>query len=98
MHRVALVFKEAQTKLWDGSRKHQQSMYICHAINRSFFSSELQRKAKSIIHQRLRGWATVEEYLHHEERVPESKLTRKKVQTYRLAWLKELEQEFKGKK
>lgn len=99
MNELAQVFEEAQTKLWDGDKRHNfGKMYICHAIDNVYVPSQNKDKAREIIQERLQGWPTVEEYLHYEEKVPESKLTSKKVQAHRKAWLQSLVEEFKEKK
>jgi hypothetical protein len=100
---IANVFMEAKKYLchdygsggYSYNMNIHASVCICYAIdNTASIALGGKLAAKRVIAERLNHYATVNEYLYYEVRVPEELLTPKNVQAFRHRWLDSLIVEF----
>jgi len=96
----AELCKRAAYYLWDGSgtRPFGIRKYLCQAISDAAkdigMHKEIASQVVSTIERRIYPHITLESWLLW--RVPEAEITPERVQAHRLAWLKQLELEFRN--
>lgn len=104
--KLSEVFRLVREYMEDPSKPSSQ--YICCNIEdlwgQRYFLAALRKEAVTVISRRLDGASTVERWLYDNNYITYHDLRRasfgdigKKIRAYRIAWLRELEREFKRK-
>lgn len=97
---IARLFNHSQKYLWDGRTKNRYGKYkhICGALWRAAQEHStpwsIRSIAQRVILDRLGNHIYVEQWLRREASVKSKDLKKKRVQAWRLTWLKALEKEF----
>lgn len=94
--RIANAIRAGLPYLWNGRgiRVNEKTDYICFAIDRTwgYASAGIAvDAAKKMIHQRIAPYTTVEDWL---EAQGVKRITSRKLQAYRKAWMRSLIEEF----
>lgn len=88
---IAAAFRAAKPHLWDG-RKVLGRPTICGALYDTHLAN--WSLARDVVMDRLHPNATVWNWLHERANVPVRRLTDRRVQQHRHAWLDKLIEEF----
>jgi hypothetical protein len=97
---IARLFNYSQEYLWDGRTKNRYSKHkhICGALWKAAQEHrapwDIRSIAQRVILDRLGDHIYVEQWLRREVGIKFKDLKKKRVQAWRLAWLKALEKEF----
>ena len=95
--KIANAIRAGLPYLWNGRGiwGNEKTVYICFAIDRTWgYDSAGQvwiAAAKAVIHQRIAPYSTVEDWL---EAQGVKRITNRKLQAYRKAWMRSLIEEF----
>jgi len=91
--KIAYALRESLPYLWNGRHGaiYGKSEFICFALNRSAWSGDRVREAQKMIHSRIAPHATVECWL---EAQGVKRISQRKLQAYRKAWMIKLIEEF----
>ena len=94
--RIANAIRAGLPYLWNGRREgiYGKSEFICFAIDRAWgyaSAGKVVAAAKEMIHQRIAPYDTVEDWL---EAQGVKRITSRKLQAYRKAWMRSLIEEF----